>query len=110
MSEILVDTTPFWKRRRYFVIIMAFFGLFNVFALRVNLNVAIVTMTENRTIENPDNTTTYAQYFPWDSVQKGQVLSSFFVGYIMTQVVGGVLAAKFGGNIVSVEVSICNLI
>lgn len=35
---------------------MAFFGFFNVYALRVNLSVAIVAMTEirNVTLENGD--------------------------------------------------------
>lgn len=97
-----VDPTPFWRRRRYFVVMMAFFGLFNVYALRINLSVAIVAMTENRTIEHSDGSLTYEQYFPWDSKQKGYVLSSFFYGYLLTQVAGGVLAAKIGGNLVRI--------
>lgn len=96
-----VDPTPFWKRRRYFVVMMAFCGLFNVYALRVNLSVAIVAMTDNRTVEHDDGTVTYEQYFDWSSTQKGYILSSFFYGYLMTQVIGGVIAAKIGGNLVS---------
>lgn len=68
---------------------MAFFGFFNVYALRVNLSVAIVAMTENRTVITTNETgtyTTYEQHFPWDSKQKGLLLSSFFYGYITTQV------------------------
>lgn len=68
---------------------MAFFGFFNVYALRVNLSVAIVAMTENRTVIVTNSTgtyTTYEQYFEWDSTAKGLVLSSFFYGYILTQV------------------------
>jgi hypothetical protein len=80
------DPTPVWKRRRYFLVLMSFFGLFNVIALRVNLSVAIVVMTEIRTIEHPDGTQTVEQYFPWSSVQKGYILSSFLYGYLMTQV------------------------
>ena len=79
---------------------MAFFGFFNVYALRVNLSVAIVAMTENRTVEHDDGTVSYEQYFDWNSKQKGLVLSSFFYGYICTQFVGGYLASKIGGNIV----------
>lgn len=100
------DTTPFWKRRRYFVVMMAFFGLFNVYALRVNLSVAIVAMTENRTIEHTDGSVTYEQHFPWDSKQKGYILSSFFYGYLMTQIVGGVVAARIGGNLVRKNLSV----
>lgn len=80
---------------------MAFLGLFNVYALRVNLSVAIVAMTENRTIHHDDGSLSYAQDFPWDSKQKGLVLSSFFYGYLLTQIAGGVLAAKIGGNLVN---------
>lgn len=95
-----VDPTPFWRRRRYFVVMMAFFGLFNVYALRVNLSVAIVAMTENRTVVDPDGNISYEQYFDWSSKLKGYILSSFFYGYLCTQVIGGVIAAKIGGNLV----------
>lgn len=98
-DDKLVDPTPFWKRRRNFVVMMAFCGLFNVYALRVNLSVAIVAMTENRTVEHANGTTTYEQYFNWSSKEKGYVLSSFFYGYLCTQVIGGVIAAKIGGNL-----------
>ena len=57
-------------------------------------------MTENRTIEHADKTVTYEQYFDWNSKQKGLILSSFFYGYITTQLVGGYLGLLFGGNIV----------
>ena len=102
-EQVVVETVPFWRKKRYFVVFMAFLGLFNVYALRVNLSVAIVAMTETRTVQNINGTVSYVQDFPWDSKQKGLVLSSFFYGYLMTQVAGGVLAAKIGGNIVSVK-------
>ncbi|KAG5677147.1 hypothetical protein PVAND_006929 [Polypedilum vanderplanki] len=98
-NDELFDPTPIWKRRRYFVVFMAFLGLFNVYALRSNLNVAIVSMTDNRTIEHPDNTTTYEQYFNWNSKEKGYALSSFYYGYLCTQIIGGVIAQKTGGSI-----------
>lgn len=82
---------------------MAFFGLFNVYALRVNLSVAIVAMTEIRTVTHANGSTTNEQYFPWDSIQKGYVLSSFFYGYLCTQVIGGIIAQKIGGSLVRRE-------
>ena len=39
-------------------------------------------------------------YFDWDSVEKGNILSSFFYGYIFTQLPGGILAAQFGAKYV----------
>lgn len=36
--------------------------------------------------------------FTWDSKLQGYVLSSFFYGYIMTQLLGGWLSARIGGK------------
>lgn len=92
----------FWRKRRYVVVFLSFLGFFNVYSLRVNLSVAIVAMTENRTMFN-ETSGTYdtVQDFPWDSKEKGLILSSFFYGYILTQLLGGFIGAKIGGNIVS---------
>uniref|UniRef100_A0A0N5B4E4 MFS domain-containing protein n=1 Tax=Strongyloides papillosus TaxID=174720 RepID=A0A0N5B4E4_STREA len=38
--------------------------------------------------------------FVWDKPQQGSALGSFFYGYLCSQVVGGMLAQKFGGKIV----------
>lgn len=93
-------TWRFWKKRRYIVVLLAFFGFFNVYSLRVNLSVAIVAMTENRTTIDENGNVSWEQDFPWDSRQKGLILSSFFYGYIMTQFIGGYVGARIGGNIV----------
>jgi hypothetical protein len=46
----------FWKKRRYVVATIAFFGFFNASALKANLSIAIVAMTENKTVVFVDNT------------------------------------------------------
>ncbi len=51
---------------------------------RVNISVAIIPMAEQ---------------FDWTDSERGLVLSSFFVGYMATQVMGGSLAARFGGKV-----------
>lgn len=86
---------------------MAFFGFFNVYALRVNLSVAIVAMTEIKTVTLDNGTTIETQDFAWSSTQQGIILSSFFYGYILTQFAGGLLANKLGGHRVSQ--CFCNL-
>ncbi|XP_044751573.1 vesicular glutamate transporter 1-like isoform X2 [Coccinella septempunctata] len=94
------DESPgwkFWKRRRYVVAFMAFLGFFNVYALRANLSIAIVVMTENKPVLI-GNDTVYVREFDWDSKLQGYVLSSFFYGYITTQLLGGWLAMKIGGQ------------
>uniref|UniRef100_A0A023ET50 Sialin n=1 Tax=Aedes albopictus TaxID=7160 RepID=A0A023ET50_AEDAL len=90
----------FWKRRRYIVVFMAFFGFFNVYALRVNLSVAIVAMTEEREVVLANGTTVVEQYFDWTTQMQGFVLSSFFYGYILTPFLGGFISNKLGGNYV----------
>ncbi|XP_055689170.1 sialin-like [Lutzomyia longipalpis] len=93
-------TWMFWKKRRYIVVLMAFLGFFNVYSLRVNLSVAIVAMTEKRNVTYENGTTVEEQYFDWNTTEQGLVLSSFFYGYILTQLIGGYLGSKFGGHYV----------
>lgn len=52
---------------------------------RVNMSIAILPMAES---------------FSWSSTTIGLVQSSFFWGYLLTQVLGGVWADRFGGKIV----------
>ncbi|KAH9629169.1 hypothetical protein HF086_014839 [Spodoptera exigua] len=87
-------TWCFWRRRRLVVALLAFFGFFNVYALRVNLSVAVVAMTEP--VETKLDNGTVIPEFDWSSQTKGLVLSSFFYGYLITQLPGGWLAAKIG--------------
>nr|CAD7404406.1 unnamed protein product [Timema cristinae] len=36
--------------------------------------------------------------FEWNDVTQGQILASYYYGYIMTQILGGYLAGRFGGK------------
>lgn len=71
--------------------------------MRVNLSVAIVAMTENRTIVLPDGKEAIEQDFNWSSRERGVALAAFFYGYITTQFIGGFIAAKFGGSLVRIS-------
>uniref|UniRef100_T1GQ49 Major facilitator superfamily (MFS) profile domain-containing protein n=1 Tax=Megaselia scalaris TaxID=36166 RepID=T1GQ49_MEGSC len=62
------------------------------YAMRVNLSVAIVAMT-NSNSTNPD----FPEY-QWNEQTKSLLLSSFFWGYIITQVPGGSIAQKYGAK------------
>ncbi|CAB3387735.1 Hypothetical predicted protein [Cloeon dipterum] len=83
--------------RRYLVAFLAFLGFWNVYALRVNLSVAIVAMTSNYTVTLDNGTVIQKRDFDWDSKTRGLLLSSFFYGYIITQIPGGWLGARVGG-------------
>ncbi|XP_066138412.1 sialin [Euwallacea fornicatus] len=91
----------FWHKRRYIVATLAFFGFFNIYCLRVNLSIAIVAMTQDRfeTLENGTKVSLGPE-FDWNNELQGYILSSFFYGYITTQLLGGYLAAKFGGKVI----------
>ncbi|MEP1510743.1 MAG: ACS family MFS transporter [Parasphingorhabdus sp.] len=64
---------------------MAFLAIFICYMDRVAISVAIIPMVET---------------YGWDLSTQGLVLSSFFIGYLLTQIVGGKLADRFGGKIV----------
>ncbi|XP_065843594.1 vesicular glutamate transporter 3-like [Oscarella lobularis] len=68
---------------RYVLAILGHIGFANVYALRVNLSVAIIDMKDQ---------------YGWSSTTEGLILSSFFFGYIFTQVPGGWLAERYGGK------------
>jgi fucose permease len=67
--------------KRYILTFVAFFGFFNVYALRVCLSVAIEPMQNE---------------YGWSQRQASTVLSSFFWGYLITQLPGGYMASKHG--------------
>ncbi|KAL7737230.1 hypothetical protein ACLKA6_005412 [Drosophila palustris] len=77
---------------RHLQCILVFFGLAVAYAMRVNLSVAIVAMTDCNST-NPD-----FPEFEWNESIKSYLLSSFFWGYVVTQVPGGYLSAIFGAK------------
>ncbi|XP_049816102.1 vesicular glutamate transporter 1-like isoform X1 [Schistocerca nitens] len=94
-----VPLWKFWRRHRIVVTLLAFLGFFNVLALRVNVSVAIVAMTENKSRVLDNDTIVYGQEHAWGPRLQGLVLSSYFYGYVTTQVVGGWLALRVGGHL-----------
>ena len=63
--------------------ISGFLGFANVYAMRVNLSVAIVYMVKDPTMA-------------WHESQQGIILGMFFYGYVLTQLPGGRLAEIVG--------------
>uniref|UniRef100_A0A1B6IAN8 Major facilitator superfamily (MFS) profile domain-containing protein n=1 Tax=Homalodisca liturata TaxID=320908 RepID=A0A1B6IAN8_9HEMI len=90
----------FWKKRRHLLTFLAFLGFLNMYIARVNLSVAIVAMNSPYNVTLEDGTVIEKQDFNWDSKMRGLVLSSFFYGYMSTQLLGGWLGARFGGKMV----------
>jgi len=81
--------------RRYTVVGACFVVMFLSYVDRVNISVAAVTMQTA---------------LDWSESKKGLVLSSFFVGYMLMQIVGGWLANIFGGKrILIASLVLCSL-
>ncbi|XP_047990436.1 putative inorganic phosphate cotransporter [Leguminivora glycinivorella] len=85
---------------RHLQAVMMFFAMVIGYAMRVNMSMAIVAMTD----DSSENT------FDWSMQTQSVVLSSFFWGYVVLQIPGGLLADKIGGSIL-ITISIgCNSI
>jgi ACS family sodium-dependent inorganic phosphate cotransporter len=72
-------------RRRHIVVALCFLAWFVAYTDRVNISVAAVAMQEQ---------------LHWSQSQKGLVLSSFFVGYMLFMIAGGWFARRYGGHLV----------
>jgi MFS transporter, ACS family, solute carrier family 17 (sodium-dependent inorganic phosphate cotransporter), other len=83
-SAVALPLRQYWPRR-FILVGLCFLSTFICYIDRVNISVAIIPM---------------ATEFGWDQTTRGIVLSSFFYGYLATQVLGGWLADRFGGKIV----------
>ncbi|XP_011503971.1 PREDICTED: sialin-like, partial [Ceratosolen solmsi marchali] len=113
-SEIS-DSQSCIKSRQIFGF-LGFLGFALVYAMRVNLSVAIVSMVNQSAIPHSDNesgvdacpkinpvNTTFvpsAGEFAWDEKTQGIILGAFFLGYVITNVPGGRVAEKIGGKLV----------
>eukprot|EP00058_Branchiostoma_floridae_P023695 XP_002609185.1 hypothetical protein BRAFLDRAFT_90636 [Branchiostoma floridae] len=108
---------------RYILTALFFFGIVALQTTRHGFSVAIVVMTNSSSSAPAVNQTTIyhncpssrpvnvsaqiagsdreqGELFEWSQSIKGTLLGAYFYGYIITQVVGGVLEQKFGGKIV----------
>ncbi|XP_044773212.1 sialin isoform X5 [Neomonachus schauinslandi] len=109
-----VEAAPACCSARYNLAVLAFFGFFVLYALRVNLSVALVDMVDSNTT-SADNRTSKecaehsapikvlhnqtGKRYQWDAETQGWILGSFFYGYIITQIPGGYIASKVGGKL-----------
>ncbi|XP_032767381.1 sialin-like [Rattus rattus] len=109
-----IEAAPACCSARYNLALLAFCGFFVLYALRVNLSVALVdmvdsnsTLTDNRTskecaehsapVKVHHNHT--GKKYQWDAETQGWILGSFFYGYIVTQIPGGYMASRIGGKL-----------
>jgi ACS family sodium-dependent inorganic phosphate cotransporter-like MFS transporter 5 len=90
---------------RHVQVLLIFLCLTIAYAQRVNMSVAIVAITDKNST-NPD----FPEY-EWTEQQKSMILSSFFWGYVVTQIPGGQLAKNVGGKVMLlVAIALCSLL
>ncbi|WNC73987.1 MFS transporter [Thalassotalea psychrophila] len=71
--------------KRYSVLSLVLVALFICYIDRVMVSVASIEMQ---------------RVFSWSDTEKGFVLSSFFIGYLVMQILGGLLSNRFGAYLV----------
>ncbi|XP_046627283.1 putative inorganic phosphate cotransporter [Neodiprion virginianus] len=100
-------------QQRWVFAVMGCLAITVSYAMRITLSLAITQMVT--TVESSSNSTTVDENtcsgtvsassnsntgdtYEWDEYTQGIILSSFYWGYIVSQVPGGILADKFGGK------------
>ncbi|XP_063425395.1 sialin-like isoform X2 [Mytilus trossulus] len=108
---------------RFALAVLGFFGLLNMYAMLVNINVAIVCMVNRTSIYTIDNSTVISNKasncfrqkdhnfsdessirggeLNWDPEIQGYVLGGFYWGYLITQMPAGWIATRYGGKMVT---------
>ncbi|KAL0272128.1 UNVERIFIED_CONTAM: hypothetical protein PYX00_005217 [Menopon gallinae] len=99
---------------RYITTFMLFLGMSNAYIMRTNMSVAIVAMVNHTALPvAPDIVDDECGALPanmshahepsdgkyvWDTSLQGYILSSFFYGYVVTQIPFGILSKKYGAK------------
>ncbi|EKX41753.1 hypothetical protein GUITHDRAFT_42162, partial [Guillardia theta CCMP2712] len=89
--------------KRFILSLLLHLGLFVVYALRVCISVAAAAPSAHALPSNssvPTEVTGVSMYteYSWTNTEQGIILGSFFNGYITTQIIGGILARRYGGK------------
>ncbi|XP_020292966.1 putative inorganic phosphate cotransporter isoform X2 [Pseudomyrmex gracilis] len=102
--------------KRHIVTFMIFLGMANAYIMRTNMSVAIVAMVNHTAVGNTEkqkeavnecgnlSNETESDFkhadgpFPWTSTEQSYLLSSFFWGYVITQIPFGILAKRYGAK------------
>lgn len=121
----ILTFVPSWVQQRYVLSVMLLLAVMNMYTMRVCLSVAIVQMVSHHTpgggdggdagamvVVDPDrcdppggNQTSGGDpasetdgEFAWSPTLQGVILSSFYYGYVVSHLPGGVFADRFGGK------------
>ncbi|CAH1418154.1 unnamed protein product [Lactuca virosa] len=84
-DEFVVNAVPWWEEfpKRWTIVILCFSAFLLCNMDRVNMSIAILPMSSE---------------YHWNSTTVGLIQSSFFWGYLLTQIAGGIWADTVGGK------------
>jgi len=82
-TKMEYDPNHWVGRQRQTWTVLLFFGCLLVYATRSSVGICVVDMSKE---------------LGWDKQVSGFVMSTFFFGYIITQIAGGILADRYGGD------------
>jgi len=120
-SKSIEDTKQCLKFR-YVTAILGSMGMAIIYGLKVNISIALVSMVnhtalvkeaENTDLDHESSTIYHDQEvgpFAWSSKQQGAILSSYFVGYLITQLPGGRLAELYSAKYVFLVATLINAV
>lgn len=79
------EVSSWWEQfpKRWVIVLLCFTAFLLCNMDRVNMSIAILPMSKE---------------FNWNSATVGLIQSSFFWGYLLTQIIGGIWADKIGGK------------
>ncbi|KAK0095664.1 hypothetical protein PV326_007708 [Microctonus aethiopoides] len=111
-SSAIGLSTGLQIQQRWVFAIMGFLAIFNAYTMRVCLSITITEMVipvdknesyladtcPNNNIIDPTAVNSTSGTYEWDESLQGLILSSFYWGYVLTHLPGGILAEKFGGK------------
>ncbi|KAL4712286.1 hypothetical protein ACJJTC_004048 [Scirpophaga incertulas] len=111
IGERISSQNLFIIPQRWVMAIMGFLAVANAYTMRVCLNIAITQMVRRRVhvgeaddgachvdVDVVATEATEVGGFEWSEETQGIILSSFYYGYIVTHLPGGMLAERFGGK------------
>ncbi|XP_046559193.1 uncharacterized transporter slc-17.2-like isoform X1 [Haliotis rubra] len=85
--------------QRWLLAYVGCFGCIMLYSARTNLSVAIVCMVNDTETNSTSPMSEHAEFY-WTKGEQSGILSSYFYGYIITQIPAGILASKYGGKYV----------
>ncbi|CAA9994484.1 unnamed protein product [Nesidiocoris tenuis] len=106
--------------QRHFTAVICCIGLTISYLMRFSLAIAMTEMAEPPMAKEDPNACPMPPYketksrnrtlFPWTEMQQGIILSSFFWGYVLTPIAGGLMSEAYGAKpVLSVGVACTSL-